>query len=188
MKIRTRRRLRRALSRWGRSAGLGGAVLLGTAAVVAFAQYGGKIPPGTFIGNTGSGYAPAGPMAGVSMGTGGVLYVPAEICTGVTIPTSLCFVSGQGAIHGGADAIVSNQTAQDLYVDASRSLTLEYFTGGTLSLKLRGGATNVSVSAAGTTLSDSTINMTALPASAGSGGLNVCVDSTGKLYKKSSCP
>jgi hypothetical protein len=39
-----------------------------------------------------------------------------------------------------------------------------------------------------TSMTDTDISMANLPASAGSGGVNVCVDNTGRLYKKSSCP
>jgi hypothetical protein len=38
------------------------------------------------------------------------------------------------------------------------------------------------------TLSNATIKATSLPGSAGSGGLYMCIDSTGAIYKKSSCP
>lgn len=44
------------------------------------------------------------------------------------------------------------------------------------------------VTTAGTWTIANSVAMTGLPTSAGGGGLTVCVDTTGKLYKKASCP
>lgn len=60
------------------------------------------------------------------------------------------------------------------------SNTLELASGGTIN-------TNIGTSGSTNTLNGST-KLANIPASAGAGGLNVCVDTSGVLYKKASCP
>lgn len=82
---------------------------------------------------------------------------------------------------GTSKFIVGKQTDNSfIMVDAANSsaLFLSVSTGGNLTLGETGKATTIST----------TLSIAGIPTSAGSGGLYVCVDTSGNTYKKSSCP
>ena len=100
-----------------------------------------------------------------------------------TTNSVLAYTQNDGIRALGAQAIVGTQTSDIVTIGGFAAsgynlLRLEDSNTGTLG----GGIIRFAVAAGGA------VSMPSLPNSAGAGGIFVCVDSAGKLYKKATCP
>jgi hypothetical protein len=84
----------------------------------------------------------------------------------------------------GSTAFQINATASSV----NNVIAFSNTTGNSPGFTTGSGGIEITSSSGTILLAGSTFNITTLPTSAGGGGIYVCVDSSGNLYKKSACP